>query len=99
MFRSKFAYFPAFLWAATAGQIGLKGQSLGSRKDPSFLNWETDVFTVFRSKFPHFPAFLWAATVGKIGLKRQSLGNQKDPSIQNRKLRFSACSEASSLIF
>ena len=28
----------AFLWAATAGKIGLKRQSLGSQKVPSFSN-------------------------------------------------------------
>jgi hypothetical protein len=38
VFRNKFPIFLAFPWAATAGKIGLKQQSLGSRKNPNFSN-------------------------------------------------------------
>jgi hypothetical protein len=41
-------------WAATAGKIGQKRQSLGSQKVPRFSSYETEVFSVFRSKFPYF---------------------------------------------
>ena len=81
--RSKFLIFLAFVWAATAGKIGFKRQSLDKQKDPRLSNWETEVFSASRSKVPIFLAFVWAATAGKIGFKRQSLDKQKDPSLPN----------------
>jgi hypothetical protein len=87
VFISKFLYFLALLWAATAGKIGPKRQSLGSQKDLSFSNWQTEVFSVFRSKILYFLAFYGQLRLEKFcsgtGLKRQSLNNRQNPSLSS----------------
>jgi hypothetical protein len=85
-------------------QHGSKAPKLGRpRSSYFFFKQETEVFSVFRSDFPFFLALQWAATSAKnqfsTGLKRQSWGSQRIPIVQNRKLGFSMCSEASSFTF
>ena len=97
--ETKFPIFLAFPWAATAGKIGLKQQSLGSPKNPFFQSKKLRFSARSEASSLFFQLFHGQLRLEKSVFSGKAWAAKKILVSQTRKLKFSARSEASSLFF